>query len=131
MGMERRIFKRFPLALNGSLFLCQGRNGNRLTRPLSCRVVDLSRRGAGILTWQIIVDNNHLFFASLGSDQVILHLAIDLENTDEPPLTLAVRPLWFDRILLNEEQQPFQMGVEFFEKIAKEDFRRLKKVVAR
>jgi len=130
MGMERRIFQRFPLALNGSLFLCQGRNGSRLSRPLSCRVVDLSRRGAGILTWQIIVDNHHLFFASLESDQLILHLAINPKNTDEPPITLAVRPLWFDRIL-HEEQQPFQMGVEFFEKIAEEDFRRLKKVAAR
>jgi len=130
MGMERRIFQRFPLKLNGSLFLCKGRGGEKLSRPVSCRVVDLSRKGAGILSWQIMVDNHHLFFASLGSERLILHLSIGSEDTDEPPITLAVRPLWFDRILF-EEQQPFKMGIEFVEKIAEEDFRRLKKAASR
>lgn len=130
MGMERRIFQRFPLTLNGQLFLCQGKGGERRSRPVSCRVIDLSRRGGGILIWQIIVDNQHLFFAPLESEQLILHLAIGQEEADTPPITLAVRPLWFDRILF-EEQQPFKIGIEFLEKIAEKDFRLLKKGTSR
>jgi len=101
-----------------------------MSRPVSCRVVDLSRKGAGILTKQIIVDNHHLFFASLESEQLLLHLSIGSEDTDAPPITLIVRPLWFDRILF-EDQQPFKMGIKFLEKMAEEDFQRLKKAASR
>jgi hypothetical protein len=130
MGMERRLLQRYPLMLNGSLFLCQGKGGPRLSRPISCRVVDLSRRGGGVLIWQIIVDNHHLFFAPLESEQFILHLVIGQEEADTPAITLAVRPLWFDRILF-EDQQPFKIGIEFLEKIAEKDFRLLKKRASR
>ncbi|MBU4260765.1 MAG: hypothetical protein KKC76_02655 [Proteobacteria bacterium] len=128
--MERRIFQRFSLALNGSLFLCQAQGGERLSRPVNCQVVDLSKRGAGLIIWQIIVDNLHLFFGPLESNQLILHLTIDQQGTEAPPLNLTVRPLWFNRILF-EEQQPFKMGIEFFEKIGEDDFRRLKKLAGR
>lgn len=97
-----------------------------MSRPVSCRVVDLSRRGGGVLIWQIIADNHHLFFAPLESEQLILHLIIGQEEADPPSITLAVRPLWFDRILF-EDQQPFKIGIEFLEKIAEKDFRLLKK----
>ena len=130
MAMERRIFQRFPLALNGSLFLCRAKSGERLSRPVNCQVVDLSKRGAGLIIWQIIVDNLHLFFGPLESDQLILHLTIDQQATEAQPITLAIRPLWFNRILL-EEQQPFKMGVEFCEKIGEDEFRRLKKPARR
>ncbi|MBU0965986.1 MAG: hypothetical protein KKA54_06355 [Proteobacteria bacterium] len=130
MGMERRLFQRFPLALNGSLFLCKAQGGERLSRPVNCQVVDLSKRGAGLIIRQIIVDNQHLFFGPLESDQLILHLTIDQQETEPPSITFAVRPLWFDRILF-EDQQPFKMGIEFFEKIPEDDFRRLKKLTVR
>jgi hypothetical protein len=116
--------------LNGSLFLCQAKGGERLSRPVTCQVVDLSKRGAGLIIWQIIVDNLHLFFGPLESNQLILHLTIDQQATEAPPLNLAIRPLWFNRILF-EEQQPFKMGIEFFEKIGEDDFRRLKKLAGR
>ncbi|RJX29860.1 MAG: hypothetical protein C4531_10035 [Desulfurivibrio sp.] len=130
MGMERRIFQRFPLELSGSLFLCQGENGERLSRPVNCRVVALSRKGAGLIIRQIMVDSLHLFFGPLESKQLILYLAIEPANAAEPGLTLAVRPVWFNRILF-EDQQPFKMGIEFLKKIAEDDFRRLKKLAAR
>ena len=127
MGKERRIFHRLPRALNASLFVCQERGGEKLSRPVNCQIVDLSKKGAGLIIRQIIIDNLHLFFGPLESDQLILHLAIEPVNGDESPYILAGRPVWFDRILF-EEQQPFKMGIEFFEKIEEDDFRRLKKL---
>ena len=126
MGKERRIFNRVPLELNGSLFLSQEKDGEKLSRPVNCRIVNLSKKGAGIIIRQIIVDNLHLFFGPLESDELILHLAIGQGN-GEAAMTLAGRPLWFDRILF-EEQQPFKMGIEFLEKIGEDDYRRLKKL---
>ena len=90
----------------------------------------VGQRLAETIGQQIIVDNLHLFFGPLESNQLILHLTIDQQATEAPPLNLAIRPLWFNRILF-EEQQPFKMGIEFFEKIGEDDFRRLKKLAGR
>jgi len=116
------------MEFNGSLYLCDGQNGPRKSDSINCQVVDLSRHGAGIITSQIIIDNQHLFFAALESDDTILHLEIDVlsdkENSDS--LTFAVRPIWFDRIL-DKEPKPFKLGVEFFDKISNGDMCLIKK----
>jgi hypothetical protein len=127
MDRQRRIFQRFTGKLPGSLVLCLGREGSRLVRPVRCQVTDLSRKGAGILASQVISDNHHLFFAALESDKEILHLDIECtqEQGDTEIITLPVRPVWFDRVL-HEEPQPFVLGVEFYEKISRDLFQRLR-----
>jgi hypothetical protein len=127
MDRQRRIFQRFTGKLPGSLYLCLGRNGSRLGRPIRCHVADLSRKGAGIFASQIISDSHHLFFAALESDKHILHLDIECTGSqgETEIITLPVRPIWFDRVLLLEEQQPFVLGVEFYEKLSRDLFQRL------
>ena len=127
MNRQRRIFQRFTGKLPGSLYLSLGRHGSRLGRPVRCQVADLSRKGAGILASQIISDSHHLFFAALESDKHVLHLEIECTGAqgETEIITLPVRPVWFDRVLL-EEQQPFLMGVEFYEKISRDLFHRLR-----
>lgn len=125
MAMERRIFQRHPLAMDGLLYLCRGVNGDRLSRPVKCSITDLSRKGAGLITPQIIVDNHHLFFAALESDQHILHLEIEAGDDNTAPITIPVRPLWFDR-LLHDDQKPFKIGIAFFAKISEENYQFIK-----
>ena len=128
MGRERRKFSRYNIEFNGSLYLCDGQEGPRKSDSIKCQVVDLSRQGAGIITSQIIINNQHLFFASLESDDTILHLEMDVstEQSNSDSLTFAVRPVWFDRVL-DKEPKPFKMGVEFFDKISNEDIGLIKK----
>lgn len=132
MDRQRRIFQRFTGKLAGSLYLCQGRHGSRLGRPVRCQVADLSRKGAGILASQIMSDSQHLFFDALESDKHILHLDIECtgEKGETELITLPVRPVWFDRVLL-EDQQPFLLGVEFYEKISRDLFQRLRDLCRR
>ncbi len=131
MGKERRKFSRYNLEFNGSLYLCDGQDGPRKSDSIKCQVVDLSRQGAGIITSQIIIDNQHFFFAALDSDDTILHLEINVseDNTNSDTITYAVRPVWFDRVM-DQEPKPFKMGVEFFDKISNGDIGRIKKQAA-
>jgi len=128
MGRERRKFTRYNIDYNGSLYLCNGQNGTRKSDSIKCQVVDLSRHGAGIITSQTIIDNQHFFLAALESDDTILHLEIDVstDNINSDALTFAVRPVWFDRVM-DKEPKPFMMGVEFFDKISNEDMGLIKK----
>ena len=123
MGREKRQSKRHSIVFNATLYLCEGHNGPPKSKPIHCQIINLSRHGAGLITSQIIVDNQHLFFASLDSDDSILHLQLEIPKSDDSSasLTLAVRPVWFDRIL-DREPKPFKIGVEFFEKISNDDF---------
>lgn len=123
MGIEKRQFTRHAIDFNASLYLSKGENGSQKSKSINCQIVDISRLGVGIITSQIIVDNQHLFFDALESDNVILHLEIKIpESSDNSdPLTFAVRPVWFDRVL-DREPKPFKMGVEFFKKISNDDF---------
>ncbi|MFZ5760112.1 MAG: PilZ domain-containing protein [Thermodesulfobacteriota bacterium] len=115
MGIERRLFTRHHLNIPGSLFLCRGQGGDRISRPTPCRLRDLSRKGAGLLTHRVIVDNLHLFFAPLESTQIVLYLSLILPDGQEE-CTVATRPVWFDR-RIDDEGQPFAMGIEFFEEM--------------
>ncbi|MFH1216911.1 MAG: PilZ domain-containing protein [Pseudomonadota bacterium] len=128
MSRERRIFERFRLDIAGSLYLCQGRYGEKLCRPISCRVQDFSQKGACVVTNLIIVDSRHLFFAALESDKFFLHLEFTFKadgQTEAETFTLPVRPVWFDR-LIDEEQKPFKIGIEFFKKMDEEQFQRIR-----
>lgn len=130
MGRERRIFERFPLNIEGALFLCRGRNGEKFCGPVSCRLHDLSKKGAGLVTTRIIIDNHHLFFAALESDTIILHIEFALPGAEEgsgTEITIPVRPVWFDR-LIDEEQKPFKMGIEFFERLNDQQFQRIRQL---
>jgi len=128
MDRQRRIFQRFTGKLAGSLYLCLGRNGSRLGRPVRCHVADLSRKGAGIFASQVISDSRHLFFDALESDKHVLHLDIECTGGqgETEIITLPVRPVWFDRVLLLEEPQSFVLGVEFYEKLSRDLFHRLR-----
>ncbi|MFZ5766815.1 MAG: PilZ domain-containing protein [Thermodesulfobacteriota bacterium] len=115
MGIERRLFPRHHLDIPGSLFLCRGKGGERISRPIPCRLRDLSRKGAGLLIHLVIVDNLHLFFAPLESTQIVLYLGLVLPDGQEE-YAVATRPVWFDR-RIDDEGQPFAMGIEFFEEM--------------
>ncbi len=117
MGFEKRSFKRFPVELNGILYLCRGVNGDKISQPVSCRVYDLSRSGTGLFTSRVLVGNHHLFFAALESDEIILHLEISLvQDNGTEKLSLPMRPVWFDRVL-DKEHKPFKIRAVFYQKI--------------
>ncbi len=128
MGREKRKFTRHTLEFNASLYLSEGQDGPAKSKSINCQIVDISRQGAGIITSQIIVDNQHLFFAALESENSILQLKIEVAKSESNlgSLTFAVRPVWFDRVL-DREPKPFKLGLEFFEKMSLDDFGIIKK----
>lgn len=130
MSRERRIFERFRLDLEGALFLCRGKKGEKICTPIICRLQDFSKKGACLVTNRILVDHHHLFFTALESDKFFLHLEFACpgeENTEAETYTIPVRPVWFDR-LVDEEHKPFKMGIEFFEKMGEEQFQRIRRL---
>lgn len=127
MEKERRRFKRFSVERSGTLHLCRGVQGEKLSRPVTCQIVNLSRHGACLLISRVIMDNYHLFFSPLESEEYILHLDVKLnEESQDESLFLPMKPVCFDRIL-NEDHKPFKIGVEFIKKLSDEEFHFLKK----
>ncbi|MEN8191021.1 MAG: PilZ domain-containing protein [Thermodesulfobacteriota bacterium] len=129
MGRERRRQARYPTDIDGSLYLCGRRDGQRLSNSLDCRVVDFSRSGVGIISFKIFVDNQHFFYEALDSDEVLLTLKIatSRNSRDLAALTFLGRPVWFDRIL-DQESKPFKMGIEFLEKISDDEWKLLREL---
>lgn len=132
MSKERRWFKRYTLELSGLVSLNQGENGPRLSREVDCRIVDFSRQGAGIRVSEVIIDKYHLFFAALESEDIVLHLDIELQNNGSPRLfSVNAQPVWFDRVLDSTSTKPFKMGVRFFKDLSEDDLRLLKSKATR
>ncbi|MCB2182952.1 MAG: hypothetical protein KQH63_13040 [Desulfobulbaceae bacterium] len=141
MSQEKRRFARFQTELHGFLYLCKGDslckgdNGDKLTPPVRCQIFDLSKYGARIITSQVIVDQHHLFFSTLESDEFTLFLEVEAAETSDDEKTekeqlnqliFPVRPIWFDRVL-DQVQKPFKIGFEFNEKLSDEMVRLIKK----
>jgi len=127
MGKERRRLERYKSEFNGSLYLCNKKSGHRVSSSLDCRSVDFSRRGVGIATDKIFVDKQHFFYAALDSNDVLIVLEIVVPDNSGSPMVLSFRgnPVWFDR-LLGQELKPFRMGIEFLEKVSREEWSLLK-----
>ncbi|MEN8189659.1 MAG: hypothetical protein ABFS19_07420 [Thermodesulfobacteriota bacterium] len=125
---ERRKPARYRSKFNGALYLYNTKSGSRISNSLDCRVFNLSRMGAGIMTNRIFVDNQHFFFDALGSEEVFLGLEVSVASDPGQSTTIVLegQPVWFDRIP-DEELTPFQMGVEFSRKIPSEQWGLIKK----
>lgn len=119
MTIERRKFNRIPVHISASLSLCRKKTGERISAPVKCMIFDISKSGAGVFLSRVIVDTHHLFFDALESDEFTLSLGIQTP--------LYARPVWFNRIL-DETDNPFKMGLQFFEKLSAEEIQALKKL---
>lgn len=116
MSSEHRRAKR----INGDLLpitvvLRDGKDGPILAGPVVGFINDVSVYGVRFTVPLIRIGAYHLFYACHDNPSLVIHIEMD-DNPDEcdKRLSIPVRPVWFDRILHDEDQfKPFQLGAEF------------------
>ena len=122
MSIERRLAKRYPTQEKVYLFLRDKSSSRKLTERVSANLIDISLAGAGIRLALVVIDRNHIFYASLDASDKILCLEFPLITSDDgEPFVIPIHPVWLDRSF-NDLECPFRMGVEFLEKFPNDIF---------
>lgn len=128
MSSEQRRAKR----INGNLLpvtviLRDGKDGPILAGPINGFINDVSVYGARFTVPQIRIESYHLFYACHDNPSLVIHIEVNSPNDNENQLSIPVRPVWFDRILHEEDEfKPFQIGAEFLVAPENDQIRRLK-----
>lgn len=121
---DRRLERRESCTLIIGLFLSQGRNGQVVSPVYPGVLTSISRSGAGIALAEVMADRTHLVYGPMDSDTLQLNIVFPPQG-QEPPLTLQVRPAWFNKVPESEDLPPFRLGVKFLEPLSAAIFRRL------
>lgn len=132
MSSEHRRAKR----INGDLLpitvvLRAGKEGAILAGPVAGFINDVSRYGIRFTVPLIRIGAHHLFYACHDNPSLVIH--IEMDNPDEPGknFSIPVRPVWFDRILHEEDEfKPFQLGAEFLADSENDQVRKFEKILA-
>lgn len=128
MSSEQRRAKR----INGNLLpvtviLRDGKGGPILAGPINGFINDVSIYGARFTVPQIRIESYHLFYACHDNPSLVIHIEVDNPTDNEDHLSIPVRPVWFDRILHEEDElKPFQVGAEFLIAPENDQIKRLK-----
>ena len=112
MENDQRQTQRSSQSLPVRLVLRNGINGQLLAGPADGNINNISTKGAGINISKIFINNHHLFYASQDNPDYILYLELTQPNNADNSISIAVEPVWFDRIQ-EEETHYFVVGVEF------------------
>lgn len=129
MQFERRKEKRQSPDLKVGVFLSQGKNGPTLSPPFWGKLISISRQGAGVALDKIMFDRTHIALGPMSSDTLQLNIIVSADDTETPPLTLPVKPVWFDK-KSDDTMPPFRIGVEFFELLTSDQLKRANKLLA-
>jgi len=113
MFSEKRRSSRHDCSIGIELSLRNGVGGTLLAGPVPATIVDYSSQGMRLRLQQIHVDKHHFFFEAQDCDAVLLHAELIEEAA---PVSLPLRPRWFDRDLYDDEGvKPFLLGVELLD----------------
>lgn len=111
MFIDKRREDRFGAELSVAMVLRRRGEDGILCEPLSAEIVDISKYGARLFMDHVRVDVFHLFYTP--RDQANCALFLETTSAGSETFSVPVWPTWFDRLLLDNDAKPFQMGVEF------------------
>ncbi len=111
MFIDKRREDRFGADLSVAMVLRRRGEDGIVCEPLAAEIVDISKYGARLFMDHIRVDVFHLFYTP--RDQANCALFLEGVPALAESFSVPVWPTWFDRLLLEDDVKPFQMGVEF------------------
>jgi hypothetical protein len=86
--------------------------GESLPDLLTTTVVNFSPQGACLILPNLIVNGQHLFYATLNKDRYNLLLYFDGRNEIEGEFTIAAEPIWMDTCE-HLSKPAFKIGIRF------------------
>ncbi|HET97248.1 MAG TPA: PilZ domain-containing protein [Desulfurivibrio alkaliphilus] len=130
MGKELRRSQRIEVGLSVRIIIRDTHSGLTLAEDMGL-ISDISRHGLRLTVPQAKIDGHHLFYSFHEDEGKSLYLAAseELARGEGLPELLAVRPVWFDR-LLTRPGKPFQLGMEYVQKPSREVIEWLQKMMA-
>ena len=131
MGAELRRDKRIETNLPVELILREGVDGPVLAGPVAGFLNDVSLYGARFTVSEIHIEQYHIFYSCHDNPSLVVSLEIKYPSDNEDAFSVPVRPVWFDRILMEGvKEKPFQIGGEFLIGPGDEHIVRLKKMIS-
>jgi hypothetical protein len=125
---ERRKEERQSSGLKVGVFLSQGKNGPPLSPTFWGKLISISRQGAGVALDKIMFDRTHIALGPMSSDTLQLNIIVSSPEADSPPLTLPVKPVWFDK--KSDDAMPqFRIGMEFLDLLSSDQLKQANRLL--
>lgn len=119
MENDRRKEKRQKTSLDAGIFITQGENGNPVTPVFNCRLISISRHGAGVALEKIMHERMHLAFGPMESDHLFTNLTI--EAGGQEMASIPARTIWFNK-KTGQPLPPYRIGLEFLQPLSHREF---------
>lgn len=126
MVEEKRRAPRTEVEMPIALILRDEKQGTVLVGPVQGMLTALSSYGAGLMLNKICIEGKHLFYAPQDDPSKILFL--EIEQEENTALSIPVYPVWFN-CDEEDEDNPFQMGIEFMLESGSEGMKALNKML--